>query len=224
MVARQVGAIVTGMAPDGEVSAAQEREIRYSLERYSALLRPWARSVAKFMIADVDRRNERAWFDVAKELGKGLLIEIKQAPTGMVYQALMEQQIELISSIPTKAAQRVNDLVTQGLVDGRRADEIAKEILRTEDVTKSRATLIARTSVSTAAASLTQARAMYAGSVEYIWRTSEDGDVRPTHKAMNGKTVKWEEPPKTDASLDPYHAGCGPNCRCFPDPILPTFD
>lgn len=214
-----------GLAPDGEVTDATERMIRYSLARYADLLRPWARSVAAFMIADVDRRNERAWKELSQEMGKALAIEIKQAPTGMLYEALMADQVELITSLPTQAAERVQKLVTeQSLIGGQRSTTLAKEILRTEQVTKARATLIARTETSRAASNLTQARAMFAGSTEYIWRTSGDGDVRPTHKAMDGKTVKWDSPPKTDANLDPYHAGCGPNCRCFPDPILPFFD
>jgi SPP1 gp7 family putative phage head morphogenesis protein len=222
-VARQVGHIITGMAPDGEVSDAREREIRYALERYATLLRPWAKSVARYMLADVDRRNERAWFETAKEMGRGLLIEIKQAPTGMVFEALMQDQVDLITSLPTKAGQRVHELVTKGLVDSRRADEIAKDILKSGDVTAARATLIARTEVARAASSLTQARARYAGSEGYIWRSSEDMDVRDTHKKVNGKFFRWDDPPKTDKNLDPYHAGCGPNCRCFPEPVIPVF-
>lgn len=223
-VARMVENIIQGYAPDGFVDRGAEAYIRHTLERYAEQLLPWAQSVARYMLADVERRNARAWKEVSKDMGRSLRAELATAPTGMVYQALMVEQVGLIQSIPRKAAERVHNLVTEGLVDSRRADEIAEAIRASGHVAKSRATLIARTEVSRAAASFTQARAMYAGSTGYIWRTSGDGAVRPTHKAQNGHFIPWDQPPKTDPGLDPYHAGCGPNCRCYPDPVLPDFN
>lgn len=201
-----------------------ERQIRHALLRYEDLIRPWARSVARFMLADVERRNEQQWREHSKEMGRALWVEIQQAPTGMVMQALMDDQVDLITSLPRKSAQRVHDIVTKSLMDGKRASTIAKDILETGHVAASRARLIARTEVSRAQSNLTQARAMYAGSPGYFWRTSRDGDVRDTHKAMEGVYVPWDQPPKTDANLDPYHAGCGPNCRCWAEPVLPGIN
>lgn len=223
-VARMVENIIQGYAPDGFVDAGAERYIRHTLERYAEQLTPWATAVANRMLADVDRRNKRTWQQASKEMGRSLRAELAHAPTGMVYQALMVEQVGLIKSLPLKAAQRVSNLVTEGLVDSRRAEEIAEMVRASGKVTASRAILIARTEVSRAAASFTQARAMYAGSEGYIWRTSGDGAVRDTHKKVNGKYIRWDDPPKTDESLDPYHAGCGPNCRCYPDPVLPDFN
>lgn len=223
-VAKQVEQIIGGFAPDGSLDSEQEPYVRHALERYSEQLTPWARSAARFMLADVERRNLATWKQVSKEMGRSLRAEILQAPTGMVFQALMDEQVALIKSLPLKAARRVHNIVLEGLVDSRRAEEIAESILESGKVTKSRAITIARTEVSRAAASFTQARAMYAGSEGYIWRTSNDEAVRKTHRKQNGKFFRWDDPPKTDESLDPYHAGCGPNCRCYPDPVLPDFN
>jgi SPP1 gp7 family putative phage head morphogenesis protein len=188
------------------------------------MLKPWAGAVSRYMIAEVNKRNEATWKAVGKEMGRALLAEIQQAPTGMLFSALQDEQVSLITSLPLGAAKRVHDLTQKGLIDSRRAGEIAKEIARTGQVTESRARLIARTEVARTANNLTQARAMFIGAEGYIWRTSEDGDVRPTHKKQNGRFIRYDNPPKTDASIDPYHAGCGPNCRCFQDPVLPDFN
>ena len=182
------------------------------LSNYAELITPWARSVAAFMVADVERRDSRMWIEHGKEMGKALRVELQQAPTGMLYSALMAEQVVLIKSLPLEAAERVHKLTTAGLSDSRRASDVAKEILATGNVSVARARLIARTEVSRTAASFTQARAMFAGSEGYIWRSSGDGDVRPTHQAVNGKYFRWDSPPKTDKNLAPYHAGCGPNC------------
>lgn len=210
-----MGNIVRGYGP------SKPGALIKALTGYSELIEPWARSVAGYMLADVNRRNEKAWFEVSKEMGRALRMEIAHAPTGHLFGLLMQAQVDLIKSIPLEAAQRVQELTTEGLVTGERAKSIAAEILRTEEVSKAKANMIARTEVARAASTLTEARATFVGSEGYIWRSSGDGDVRPTHRAMNGKFVPWNKPPKTDKGLEPYHAGCGPNCRCYPDPIIP---
>lgn len=180
-------------------------------------------SVSNYMIADVARRNEKAWRSHGEALGKGLRRTIEETPVGGVYRDLLTSQVGLIQSIPLQAAERVHEAVQENLFASTRSTELAKEILKTQDIPVWRAKLIARTETSRASTVLTQARATAIGSEGYIWRTSKDYDVRDTHKKMEGKYVRWDTPPKTDESLAPYHAGCGPNCRCYPEPVLPDY-
>lgn len=219
-VAKQIDLIVKGLSPDGVV---KDDQIINTLKGYADLLLPWATTVARYMVADVSRRNAMSWRKHGDEMGKALRVELEYAPTGALFSQLMQEQVELITSLPLEAAERVHKLTSEAMISGVRSKSIAEEILRTGEVSASRARLIARTEVARAASSFTQARARYAGSEGYIWRTSSDGDVRPTHRAMNGKFVSWDDPPKTDANLAPYHAGCGPNCRCYPEPVFKDF-
>ena len=220
-VARQIDIIVRGYAPDGLV--ADSNQLVKMLRDYAELITPWANAVATFMVADVDRRNARMWREHGEEMGKALRVELQQAPTGVLFRALMTEQVVLIKSLPLEAAERVHQLTTAGLSDSRRASDVAKEILASGKVSAARARLIGRTEVSRTAANFTQARATFAGSEGYIWRSSADGDVRPTHQAVNGKYFRWDSPPKTDKNLAPYAPGCGPNCRCFAEPVLPNL-
>jgi len=224
-VARAIDRIVRGYAdPEGNLTQEDERRVRYALDEYARILAPWARSVARYMLADVSRRNLRQWERNSRDMSRALRAEIEHAPTGMLLSALQDEQVELITSLPRGAARRVHDLVQEeALLQGTRHEDIAKQILATGKVTEARARLIARTEVSRAQCNLTQARAMFAGSEGYVWRTSRDGDVRDTHRAMEGRYVRWSAPPKTDKNLDPYHAGCGPNCRCWAEPVLPDL-
>lgn len=193
------------------------------LRGYADLLLPWAETVAKAMVLDVAQRNLKAWTQQSDDISRALRVEIENAPTGHLYSQLMNEQVSLIRSLPIDAAERVHERVLTATYSGQRADTLEAEILNTGKVTASRAKMIARTEVSRSASKLTQARAQYVGSEGYIWRTSRDGDVRPTHKAQEAKFIKWTEPPKTDKGLAPYHAGCGPNCRCFPEPVFPDY-
>jgi SPP1 gp7 family putative phage head morphogenesis protein len=175
------------------------------------------------MLADVQRRDYKMWQQHSKDISQSIRSELLNAPTGSAYTGLMEEQVHLITSLPLDAAERIHSLVKENMIAGIRSPDIKREIMRTQQVSESKARLIARTEVARSAATFTQARAEYAGSDGYIWRTSTDSDVRPLHQEMEGKYVAWSDPPKLELSLAPYHAGCGPNCRCFAEPVLPDL-
>lgn len=215
-VARQIGAIVRGFDLfdlDGIPL------LRRALDRYAHTLEPWAQSVGARMVAEVAARDEQAWRRVGEEIGRGLRAEIASAPTGAAMRRQLADQVRLITSLPTEAAERVHRLTTEGIAQGWRSDRIAAEVMRTGAVTQARATLIARTEVSRTASALTQARAEYIGSQGYIWRTSRDTDVRPSHREMEGRFIAWDKPPTLDKLTG--HAGCLPNCRCYAEPVIP---
>lgn len=217
-IAREVGVIVRGFAPHGFVEAPAE--LVQALRHYGDRIGPWARAVSSRMIAEVNQRDEKAWAEAGRELGRNLRMEVRRAPTGQAMRALLDEQVGLITSLPIKAAQRVHRLTIEAVTEtGARASEIAKEIMRSGEVTKSRAMLIARTETSRTVTALTQARAEHIGSIAYVWRTSRDSDVRPSHKAMEGTVVRWDDPPTLDGLTG--HAGALPNCRCYVEPIIP---
>lgn len=222
-VARQINAIVKAFAPNGSVNDLNA--MQSTLARYSELLRPWARAVGAGMLSEVSRRDETAWFEHGAEMGRLLREEIRTAPTGDMLREMLERQVSLITSLPIEAGQRVHKLTTESLINSSRASEIAKEILRTGEVTESRAILIARTETARTAASLTQARAQHVGSTHYIWHTATDSDVRPGHKAMNGRVFRWDSPPEVEENGRYMRHGPGEiwNCRCWAEPVIPDI-
>lgn len=208
------------MAPNGVVSDPEG--LNNALTSYSRLIRPWARAVASKMIARVSQRDEKAWLQMSSDMGRSLRKELETAPTGIAARILLEEQVDLITSIPLDAARRIHKLTLEGITTGRRPGSIAEEIMKQTGVSASKAVLIARTEVARTASVLTQARAEHVGSTHYIWKTSKDADVRDSHRAMQGKVIAWDDPPTTDNLVG--HAGQLPNCRCFPEPIFPDED
>lgn len=211
-----MGAIINGF-PAGDPEHLPT--ISNILRRYADALTEWAEATAGRMLAEVSQQDSKAWMAMAAEMSKSLRDEIRSAPTGEAMRSLLAEQVTLIKSLPLDAAERVHRLTLQGIEDGTRASEIAKEIMRSGEVSVSRAKLIARTEVSRTASNLTQARAEHVGSTGYIWRTSGDSDVRHSHAKMNGEFVAWDAPPTLDGMTG--HAGCLPNCRCYPEPVIP---
>jgi SPP1 gp7 family putative phage head morphogenesis protein len=218
-VARQVGDLVKGFAPKGIVNDLLT--LKQALERYGELLRPWAISVAARMTSEVASKDASAWAEAGRKMGRALSKEIANAPTGEVLRNIMAEQVDLITSLPRRAAERVHELTLRGITQGTRAEEIAAEILRTGKVTQSRAMTIARTEVTRTASALTMARATWVGSEGYVWRTAHDSDVRPLHKKLEGQFVKWDEPPVAGENGETAHAGMIYNCRCWMEPVLP---
>ncbi len=215
-IARHVGDIVSAFRRDDPGYA---EKIAGALDRYAGTIGEWAEAAASRMVEEVAARDRAAWMEASRRLGKSLREEIESAPTGKVMRERLQEQVRLIRSIPTDAAGRVRHLATEAIVNGSRADEIAKEIMRSGDVAASRANMIARTEVSRTATDLTQARAEHIRSPGYFWRTAGDGDVRDSHRKMAGRFVAWDSPPTLDGMTG--HAGQFPNCRCYPDPVVP---
>ena len=194
-------------------------ELKGMLAAYAEAIKPWAVRTAAKMLKEVDNRDAMMWREVGQAMGREVSREVLSAPTGRAFSALLEAQVGLIQSIPLEAAERVQRLATEGLSGGKRASEIVKELARSGEVAEGRARTIARTETSRAASTFTEARAQHLGSPGYIWMTSEDGDVRESHRQMLGKFVPWGQPPTLDGMTG--HAGCLPNCRCYPKPVLP---
>lgn len=226
-IARHVGEIIKGHPVDnpGAIPGLQN-----ALERYSILIRPWARTTARSMLANVSRRDEQVWSELTKTMGRALRAEIRNAPTGEMLRTMLEEQVELIASIPIEAGQRVHNLVLKGLEGASRGEEVVKEIRRSTEVSESLATLIARTEIGRVASGLTMARAVHIGSDGYIWRNVGDADVRPLHRSHNrggiaDKFYRWDDPPVSGSKGERSIPGAIYNCRCYPEVVIPdNFD
>ncbi len=194
-----------------------EPEMQAALKAYSKLITPWAKRQAKKMLEKVARVNKTAFRKQNEEIGTLLQLNVADSEVGRVASRLMDEQVELIKSIPLRAGLRAQHLSRQAVYQGKRADEVAEELADSYDVSEAQAMCIARTEVARANASITQARAQSVGAKYYIWRTTMDGAERESHAKMNGKHVEYSrEPELSDGTIG--HAGTFPNCRCWQDP------
>lgn len=218
-LAKHVGTLVNSFLP---ITASAVPTLTQLLESYAATIFPWAQATAVRMLGEVDQRNRESWRSLGERLGGQLRQDLEHAPIGERLRVLLSEQVDLIRSLPTEAAQRIHVLTVQGLEGSQRAAAVQYEIERTSEVTQSRAVMIARTEVARTASVLTQTRAEAIGSTHYIWRTAHDASVRPGHKAMEGKTCEWAKPPAVveNGKVMYHHPGQIWNCRCYPEPVL----
>ena len=219
-VARNVANMVDAFAQPLDIN--QTPELVEMLHGYARILDPWARVTAARMIQEVSRRDAGAWFKVSREIGLNLREMIENAPIGGVIRRLLEDQVELITSLPIEAGRRVQAHTQEFVMGGKRYDELVDIVRSSGDVTVSRATLIARTETAKAQSAIVQARAQHIGSDHYIWHTVRDNAVRDMHRRLEGTVQDWSNPPVAEENGERHHPGNFPNCRCYAEPILPA--
>lgn len=161
------------------------------------------------------------WVDLSRQMAEELHGVIWTSPTGEALRSFLETQSYLITSIPLEAARRAQSLALEQLSGNQAGVNIVDELLRIAHITRGRAELIARTEVARASSALTMVRAISVGSEGYIWRTARDSLVRKEHKPLEGRFIRWDKPPKAMANGTRAHAGMCPNCRCYPEPVIP---
>lgn len=220
-VARYTGQLIKTFASKGVITDLGT--LRTVLNRYADTLRPWAFAVSARMQSQVSQRDMQAWSELGREVGRELHREISKAPTGKFLKSSLAEQVELITSIPLNAARRVHLLTMKNLESSARSAEIKKEIMRSSQVSEFQARRIARTETSRTATELTKSRAIHIGAEFFIWRTAADSDVRLTHKKLNGKVFRWDDPPVSEESGERALPGGIWNCRCYPEPVI-NFD
>jgi SPP1 gp7 family putative phage head morphogenesis protein len=103
---------------------------------------------------------------------------------------------------------------------GARWEELVDVIEDRLSSTESRAETIARTEIAHFNLALNQTRQEDLGVTEYTWRTMNDSRVRDSHAALDGEVFMWGG----DGDPEEGHPGEMPNCRCFPDPVLPEYN
>ena len=193
-------------------------------------------TLAERMTKWVNVGNQKTWREAAARSMKSqklfsLLEKEMQGATGDAVRRIIQQNAQLISSIPLEAAQKLTDEVTKAQQRGARAGTIAKMMkARFPELVRSRVNLIARTESAKTSLALTQARCEELNIDFAEWGTSEDVRVRPSHKLMDKVIFPWNDLPSPEAlageksTLGTYGPGGCPNCRCVVYPILSLED
>lgn len=130
----------------------------------------------------------------------------------------IEANVALIKSIPVQYLGGIRDTVEKAFAAGERWESVAKRIAHVGDVTESRAKLIARDQTAKMNSAFNEVRQVSVGIKEYVWSTSHDERVRPSHASANGHTFRWDDAPSIDG--EKVHPGEAVNCRCVAIPVI----
>ncbi|WP_261154206.1 phage head morphogenesis protein [Serratia ficaria] len=124
----------------------------------------------------------------------------------------VSENTRLIKSIPADELSDMEGIIQRGVMNGSSADTIKKQIQDRYGVTERRAKLIAVDQIGKANSALTKQRQSDAGISGYKWRGVLDERERPEHRAREGNSYKWNNPPPDG------HPGQPMRCRCYAEP------
>lgn len=146
-------------------------------------------------------------------------------------QAFVRRNVRLITNVGEKVFTDVEQAVDRALRQGKRNEELAREIEGMlpdiGDKAERRAELIARDQIGSFFGDLTERRQTDLGILRYRWSTVNDERVRPSHKERDGKVFTWEEPIEAqledqDLEVDDIDGppGIPIQCRCSAIPMI----
>lgn len=175
-----------------------------------------AKTVSSSFVGNSNNANKKRFYS-AMENAVGINLESIVQNEGLedILVATTRENVSLIRSIPEEYFKKIETLVFTSTTQGDTAGSMIKNIQDIGKTTTKRAKLIARDQSSKLNSALSQQRQQNLGVEEYVWKTSKDDRVRESHKKNNGKTFRWDSPPKNTG-----HPGQDIQCRCVAQPII----
>ena len=152
---------------------------------------------------------------------------VSEGLTGQLREKLTQETERAVKDFTLEATQELRSLVRRNLSEGGRTDRLASIIEARFGVAQRKAQFLADQETSLLVSEFREQRYRELGSTEYVWETTGDAKVRPTHgesndhRSLNGRRFSWDAPPVVDsASGRRCHPGQDYNCRCVARPIL----
>jgi SPP1 gp7 family putative phage head morphogenesis protein len=188
------------------------------------------------MITKINTFNVKSWREAALKAHGGYTIhkllqqELYLGLSKRIH-SVLEENAKYMADIPHDVAVELYREITKAQQIGERPETVAL-LLKTRfpQIMSSKIAMISRTQISRSSTALTRARSEQLSLPAFVWDTSKDQRVRPSHRKLNGVVVFWKDLPSPEqlVGLKPYlgHYAPGdcPNCRCYPRPILTLED
>lgn len=141
------------------------------------------------------RRVERAQYNrMAEEYKVRFGIDIAPMVDKTMLEEAIQANINLITSIKTDFISELGDAVRKQLFEGERSTGLIQLIHERGKVTMNRAKFIARDQTAKLNAAIIKDRNEKLSIKTYVWVGANDNRERESHKAMNGKLCRFDDP------------------------------
>lgn len=202
---------------EDELLAAIERIRQQNLE----LSAQQANIAAASLVGRANRRHrERFFAAIESAMGIDLAGIVAEGDLAGVLKLKTAENVNLIRTIPEQYFERIQTVVYEGVIQGRKTSKMMIEELRELGAQSNRrAKFIARDQTAKLTSALARERSQALGITEYIWRTSRDERVRESHAKRDGKRFRWDDPP-AGGPAEGGHPGESINCRCTAEPVI----
>jgi SPP1 gp7 family putative phage head morphogenesis protein len=204
---------------DGSPANAMRRAMHRMSRRWLKAFDKGAEDLAKYFVDKAAGATDIQLRDALKKAG--FTVEFRTtAAVKNAMQASIGENVNLIKSIASEHLTQVETLVMQSMQRGRDLGTLTEELTKRYDITKRRASLIARDQANKATATINRERQNELGITEAIWMHSHAGrEPRPSHVAANGKKFDINKGMYLDGEW--LLPGQAINCRCTSKSVIP---
>jgi SPP1 gp7 family putative phage head morphogenesis protein len=213
-----------------EPEIAQDISPAAALQRaFAALARRWQRrfddlapKLAKWFATATHERSDAALKGALKDAGFTVKFN-STVTTNDVFRATINENVGLIKSIASEHLTDVQGLVMRSVQTGRDIGGLREALQDRYDITKRRATTIARDQNSKATSAIVRVRQQELGCTQALWMHSGAGrHPRPSHVAMSGKPYEIAKGVRLDGEI--VWPGTAIKCRCTSKTIIPGLE
>lgn len=131
----------------------------------------------------------------------------------------IKDNVVYIKNIEDDYLSEIENVVRNGVKEGRTAKQIREQLVERVKVTESRAQFIAVDQTGSILGQMTAERHQQIGIDKFKWLTSHDERVRDSHKALSKKVFSYDDPPTANGRV--VLPGEDYRCRCV---AIPVFD
>jgi len=219
-----VKALESQYAVDGYADQLTQMVATLSL-KYGNIASLQAKPAAEKMVNSVTSKNQKG-FNASIKKAVGIDISSILADEGLIEyaKAQINKNEALIKSIPSKYFTDIETVVMNGVTEGLRWEEIAKQVGGIKDISsvngklQNRIKLIARNETSNVNAGLNKRRQEVLGVEKFKWQTAQDERVRDSHAKIDGNVYDWDNLPTVDGVKT--SPGMPVQCRCVAIPVI----
>ncbi|AFC22567.1 putative head protein [Bdellovibrio phage phi1422] len=220
--------------PLSKMPAGVKRAISLSEERFAKSMKKVDDQLKKFLPEKIAERVQiHKFFDTAvfrtdekiKETLEGISVipKLTKAEREKIATEYTKNMDLYIQKWTKKEIVKLREEMKAHALSGSRYEDMIETIESSYGVSRNKAKFLARQETSLMMTSLKEERYKEAGSDGYIWtcvQGTANHPVRPMHKKLDGKFIRWDTPPVTDEKGNRNHAGRDYNCRCMARPIV----
>ena len=208
---------------DASPAAQLSKKIQEIRKRWQKRFNDDAEKIAFWFARKVFENTKRAQKSALKSAGlPDITVKFDKGSLSRdMMQAIIEENVSLIKSIPSEYFQKVEGSVMRSVTAGRDIFGLAKDLEKNLGVTARRAELIARDQNDKATNTMAKARDLSAGFTHGIWiHVAGRFTSRSTHEKMHGKEFDLKEGMYDSAVGKNVFPAELVNCRCRYRPVF----
>lgn len=182
-----------------------------------------APQLARWFATATAQRSDAALQGILARAGYSVEFTMTRA-TQDVMKATVEQNVQLIRTIPQQYLAGVQGDVMRSVQSGRDIGQLAADLRNKYGVTKRRAAFIAKDQNNKATSAIQKTRQLELGLDRGVWMHSSGGkEPRPKHVRADGVEFDLRKGLKVGDNGGWVMPGEEPNCRCVWGAVIPGF-